>query len=122
MNLKLEREFELETTPADVALRLKRWAKAAGFACLCDSPQRWTFQRGSQLAALYTFKIGKVPTTLEVSVRAVSPLRLHCVWHSRSPLTMATRRDADRIASEFDTLVAHLKSSADGGRETESVR
>jgi predicted Ser/Thr protein kinase len=121
-DLKLEREFELKATVAEVAARLKRWARIAGFACLFDSPQRWTFLRGSQLAALYTFRIRKIPTTLEVSIRAASPLRLHCVWHTRSSLTLPTRRDADRLAKELDTLVADLQDPRQGDGETDPAR
>ena len=109
MNIKHERQVQLEAKPEDVAARLKRWALAARFICTHESPNHWSFHRGSHWHALYTFDIRKMPTDVQVFVTSESPLVARCEWSIGSLLTISTPGSAERISEQFDLLVAYLK-------------
>jgi hypothetical protein len=111
MHTKSDRQVQLEATPADVAGRLKRWAQTARFICTSESPNRWSFHRGSHWKALYTFDIRKIPTDVQIVLTSESPLVAQCEWSMGSLLTFSTPGDAERISEQFDVLVAYLKGA-----------
>lgn len=111
MHVTFNREVPLESASADVAGRLKRWAKAAGFVCSQESVSRWTFRRGSHWQALYTFDIHKIPTRVRVVIAGTQPPVARCEWTIGSPLTTATPGDPARLAEQADLLVAYLKNA-----------
>ena len=111
MNTKHEKTFTLEETSADVSARLNHWAQKAGFVCCRETPKNWLFRRGSQLQALVTFDIRKIPTEVEVTIASEIPLTVQCQWHVASPLTISTPGDEARISEQFDLLIAYLKGA-----------
>lgn len=111
MNVEHERELELDATAKDVSDRLNRWATASAFICIRETAQGWSYERGSSLAALYTFDIRKIPTDVQVDILSENPLTVHCKWHVEAALTISTPGDAKRIAEQFDLLIAYLKGA-----------
>lgn len=111
MDITQERQFEIDMPPNEIGDRLKKWAASAGFVCNTDTPQRWSFERGSQFAALYTFDIRKLPTTVNVALLSGSPPNLHCTFRVRSPFTISTSGDPKRVSEQLDILVAHIKGA-----------
>lgn len=111
MDTEYERQLQLETTPIEIAARLKRWAQAANFVCTIDSPKQWSFRRGSHWNAIYTFDICKIPTDVEVSITSESPVIVHCKWRVHSPLHISTPGHSKRISEQFDVLIASLKGA-----------
>ena len=68
-----ERDLGLEGTTKDVSDRLKRWADACEFVCIRDTKEGWSYERGSTLAATYSFDIRKILTEVQVSILTVDP-------------------------------------------------
>ena len=111
MDVQHERELEIEGAAKDIADRLSRWADASGFVCIRDTEKGWSYERGSTLAATYTFDIRKIPTEVQVSIVSEDPLKMNCKWRVHSPLQISTPGDGERIAEQFDLLIAYLKGA-----------
>ena len=111
MDVEHERDLELDATGSDISGRLSRWADKCGFDCIRDTSQGWAYQRGSKVAAVYTFDIRKIPTDVEVSVVSEEPFKINCKWRVHSGLTISTHGDTERIAEQFDLLIAYLKGA-----------
>ena len=111
MDITQERQFEIDLSPNEISVRLKKWAASGSFVCNTDTPQRWSFERGSQFAALYTFDIRKLPTKVNVALLAGSPPNLHCTFRVGSPFQFSTSGDPKRVSEQLDILVAHIKGA-----------
>jgi hypothetical protein len=107
MNIKIERSFALDVAATELRARLLAWAERAGFRFVEESPGRWLFRRGSQLHALYSFDIRKIPTVLEVKhLPAAGKVAVSLICGSWSQLL--TSSDRDKLENETATLFAWL--------------
>lgn len=111
MEILQERQFEIDLSQNEIGARLDKWANSSGFVCTTITPQRWVFERGSKLAALYSFDIKKIPTNVYVSLLASTPASLHCSFKVKSSLAMQTSGDSKRVSEQLDVLVSYIKGA-----------
>jgi hypothetical protein len=110
MEMRFERELPCEANPDELRSRLLQWASANGFAVATDLRSSWTFTRGSQLNALVTFDIRKIPTEATVQLdTAAKVVRASMV--AKAPLSITTVEDSKRMEAEVEALVASIKGT-----------
>jgi hypothetical protein len=112
MRIMQERQFEIELTPTEIGARVKGWANSGGFVCTTDTPQLWSFERGSRLVALYTFDIKKIPTKVNVVLMPGQPQFLRCTFSVSAPFSLSTSGDKKWVSAQLDALVDHIKSAS----------
>ena len=111
MNIKIERQFQIDIAADELSKRLRKWAENAGFFCTSERPQFWCYRRGNSFSALYTFDIRKIPTEVSISVVSENPLQVHCSFHVKTLCQIALPGDPKRVTEQMDLLVSHLKGA-----------
>lgn len=108
MELRFERELAVDVTPDELRSRLFQWANANEFTCASDLRESWTFTRGSQMNALVSTDVRKIPT--EATIRLDSAAKTaRATMVAKAPLSITTGGDSKRMETEVEALVASIK-------------
>ena len=76
-----------------------------------DNLGDWEYRRGTQLQALYSFDVRKVPTTVTITTEGEHPAKVHCSILVKSWLQFTTPGDPRRVEEQIELLEAYVKGS-----------
>jgi hypothetical protein len=99
---------------AELRDRLQFWAARYGFERTAGTNEDFTYTRGSQWQAFYTFDIRKVPTVVTISLLPGDEGSCLCRIKCGSWLQVASPGDEKRLSEQMDLLEACLKGALSG--------
>lgn len=107
--MKFTKTFEVEK---DRAERIPAYFAIQGYKLEKSLPGSYRFKRGSGWATLYTFDVGKCPTTVDVTLMEKEEDRLQILVNynvSGKGMQIFTSGDREKIMSEIEGLEVFTK-------------
>jgi len=107
--MKLTKTFEVER---DKVGRIPSYFATQGYKLEKRSPETFLFKRGSGWAAVYTFDVRKLPTTVTVTLTDRGDDRVLILVNynvSGKGLQIFTSGDREKIEAEMESLEVFMK-------------